>query len=352
MSLAIAAGVAVKIPELFGFHITEDSADISLYARNFSFFILPFLAGYFAWKHSISKPNLLWLTGAFLVTAIIMNLYPFKSEGDTVALAALHLPIALWFITGIAYTAGRWKEHEQRMGFMRFTGEWFIQYVLIACGGGVLMLFTMFIFETIGIEAEPFMEAWMLPCGAVGAIIISALLVETRHGIIRNMASILARLFTPLFVILFLVFLITLIWTDSSMKAERELLIGLDLLLVLVLGLHLYSISTRDPQAPYNLFDGLQFILIVCALIVDILALCAIAVRITEFGFSPNKVAALGENIILLVNLAWSAVLYVRFMIKRSVFTPIERWQTTYIPIYTFWALVVVVVFPVVFGFK
>jgi hypothetical protein len=40
------------------------------------------------------------------------------------------------------------------------------------------------------------------------------------------------------------------------------------------------------------------------------LALWAIAARISEFGFSPNKTAALGLNLLLLVNLAWSAVLY------------------------------------------
>ena len=45
----------------------------------------------------------------------------------------------------------------------------------------------------------------------------------------------------------------------------RELLIGFDLLLVVVLGLLLYSISARDPQAPPNGFDALQLLLVVSA---------------------------------------------------------------------------------------
>ena len=76
----------------------------------------------------------------------------------------------------------------------------------------------------------------------------------------------------------------------------------------------------------------------------------AIAARITEFGFSPNRVAALGENVILLVNLAWSAVLYIRFLRRRGSFADLERWQTDYLPVYAAWAAIVVIVFPPVFG--
>jgi hypothetical protein len=74
-------------------------------------------------------------------------------------------------------------------------------------------------------------------------------------------------------------------------------------------------------------------------------------VRITEFGFSPNRVAALGENVILLVNLAWSAVLYIRILRGHGSFTGLERWQTDYSPVYAVWAAIVVIVFPPVFGY-
>ena len=69
-------------------------------------------------------------------------------------------------------------------------------------------------------------------------------------------------------------------------------------------------------------------VLVVSALVIDVLALMAIAGRISEFGFSANKVAALGENLILLVNLAWAAWLYSRFLRRRGPFAALERWQT------------------------
>ena len=119
-----------------------------------------------------------------------------------------------------------------------------------------------------------------------------------------------------------------------------------------MLGLLLYSVSARDPQAPPGLFDALQLLLVLSALVVDIVALAAIAGRISEFGVSPNKLAALGENLVLLVSLSWSAWLYARFFTGRGSFSALERWQTAYLPVYAAWAAFVVVAFPPLFGFK
>jgi hypothetical protein len=128
-------------------------------------------------------------------------------------------------------------------------------------------------------------------------------------------------------------------------------LIAFDLLLVLVLCLLLYSISARDPLSPPDIFDVMQVVLVVSALLADAVALWAIAARITEFGFTPNRTAALGVNVILLVNLTWSAVLYVRFLRGRGSFARLERWQTDYLPFFSAWAAIVVIVFPPLFDY-
>jgi hypothetical protein len=133
---------------------------------------------------------------------------------------------------------------------------------------------------------------------------------------------------------------------------KREVLIGFDLLLAIVVGLVLYAASARDPQAPPDLFDGLQLLLVVSALVVDGVALWAIAARITEFGFTPNRVAALGENLILLVNLVWTAWIYANFLRRRGTFAALERWQIAYLPVYSVWAALVVVMFPPLFGYR
>jgi hypothetical protein len=175
--------------------------------------------------------------------------------------------------------------------------------------------------------------------------------VETKQSVIENMAQVLTRLFTPLFAAVLVTFLGAMLWTGRGVDIERDVLIAFDLLLVLVLGLLLYSVSARDPRSPPGAFDVVQVVLVVSSLMANAVALWAIAARITEFGFTPNRVAVLGVNVILLVNLAWSAVLYVRFLRGRGSFASLEQWQTNYLPVYAIWAAIVVVVFPPVFGF-
>src|SRR5215218_7700107 len=346
--LAVAAAVLIKVPALFGIGLDQDA---DFYARNLSLFVLPLLTGYFAWKRRLDTGTLRWLAVAFVVAAIFANIYPFAPAGDTAALTALHLPIALWLVVGIAYAGGRWGEVAGRMDFIRFSGEVVIYYVLIALGGGVLTASMAIIFQSIGIDVEPFFQSWLLPCGAVGAVVVASWLVEAKQSVIENMAPVLTRLFTPFFAAVLVAFLVTLLWTGRGVDIGRNALIAFDLLLVVVLGLLLYSVSARDPHSPPGAFDVLQVVLVVSALLADAVALWAIAARITEFGFTPNRVAALGENAILLVNLAWSAALYIRFVSGRGSFSGLERWQTNYLPVYAAWAAIVVIVFPPVFGY-
>lgn len=347
--LAVAAAVAIKVPALFG--ITLEDAHEDFYIRNLSLFVLPLLTGYFVWKRRLETRTLAWLAAGFVAGGVLANVYPFSRGGSTEMLTALHLPIALWLAVGIAYAGGRWGQAAGRMDFIRFSGELFIYYVLIALGGGVLSAFTATIFQAIGIDIESFFGSWLLPCGAAGAVVVASWLVEAKQSVIENMAPVLTRLFTPLFAVMLIVFLGTLVWTGRGIDIARNVLIAFDLLLVVVIGLLLYSLSARDPRSPPDAFDVMQVVLVVSALLADAVALWAIAARISEFGFSPNRVAALGENVILLVNLAWSAVLYLRFLRSRGSFAALERWQTNYIPVYVAWAAIVVILFPPLFRY-
>lgn len=344
LALAFGAAMAVKAPALF-----ETAFDF--YARNASLFVFPLLAVYFAWKRQIGGATLIWLAAGFALAAVFANVYPFAPRSSaTEGLTALHLPIALWLAVGVAYSGGRWDQ-TGRMDFIRFSGELFIYFVLIALGGGVLTAFMALIFTAAHIDITPFFANWLLPCGAAGAVIVAAWLVEAKQSVIESMAPVLARVFAPLFAAVLIVFLGTLLATGRGLDIERNVLIAFDLLLVLVLGLLLYSLSARTPGAPPGVFDVVQIVLLISALVADVAALSAIAGRIGEFGFTPNRVAALGENVILLINLAWSAVLYVRFVRGQGDCDSLARWQTNYLPVFAGWAAIVVVVFPPLFGF-
>lgn len=352
LGLAIAAGIAVKLPALFGHPIDPNEELPKFYARNASLFVFPLLTIYFLWKRGWHSVRGLWFAMAFAAGAVLANVFPFASGSQTEMLTALHLPIALWLAVGFAYVGGRWFGDGGRMNFVRFSGELAIYYVLIALGGFVVTMFTFMMFRSIGMNPDWFVAGWLLPCGAAGAVLIGSWLVEAKQSVIENMAPVLTRIFTPLFTVLFLAFLVTMAWTGNPINVKREVLIGFDLLLAVVVGLVLYAASARDPQAPPDFFDALQLALVVSALVVDGVALYAIVARISEFGFTPNRVAALGENIILLVNLVWSAVLYTRFARHQGPFAALERWQIAYLPVFSVWAAVVVLVFPPAFGYR
>ena len=350
LALAVGAALAIKLPGLFRLPLSETND--FFYARNLSLFVLPLLAAYFVWKRGVPKTRAAWLVPPFALAALFANIYPLGRDSHTGTLTAFHLPIALWLVVGFAYVGGRWFGSRARMDFVRFSGELFIYYVLIALGGGVLTAFTVMMFEAIGLSAEWLARGWIVPCGAMGAVIVGSWLVEAKQSVIENMAPVLTRLFTPLFTCLLLVFLGTMVWTGSPIDVKREVLIAFDLLLAIVVGLVLYAVSARDPDAPVNLFDRLQLLLIISALVVDAVALAAIASRISEFGFTPNRVAALGENLILLANLSGSAWLYARFLRGRASFATLERWQIGFLPVYSAWAALVVIAFPPLFGYR
>ena len=175
------------------------------------------------------------------------------------------------------------------------------------------------------------MQGWIVPCGVAGATVIATWLVEAKQSVIENMAPVLTRIFAPLFALVLLTFIVTMAWTGRGIDVEREVLIAFDLLLVVVFGLLLYSISARDPLAPPGLLDWIHLTLVGTALVVDVLALWAIGTRISDFGFTPNRVAALGENVVLLVNLGGSALLYARFLRGGVAFSRLIEWQTSYL---------------------
>ena len=349
MLCAAVAAIAIKVPSWFGIALSGD--DSGFYARNLSLFTLPALAAYFLWQRRAGRRVIGVLALLFVLGAIAANAYPLAGDSQSVVLTAIHLPLALWLVVGVAYAGGEWRSGQRRMDFIRFSGEWLIYFVLIALGGGALSAITINTFLAIGLDAEGFVQSWLVPCGAMAAVVVSAWLVEAKQSVVENMAPVLTRVFTPLFAAALLAFLVAMIWTDNGVDVERDALILFDLLLVIVLGLLLYAISARDPAGRPGLFDRLQLALVVTALIIDVIVLLAITGRITEWGFSPNKTAALGENVILLANLAWSAWLFLGFVRGRLPFARLENWQTRYVIVYAAWAWTVVLAFPPVFGF-
>ena len=345
---ALAAAVTIQVARLAADFRDEEPTWLM---RNIGLFVLPFLAGYFARRRRLDIRRWLLTAAPFVLVALVVNLYPYPAGSGTEILVALHLPVALWFVVAYPYMGGTIRSHERRMDFVRFTGEWAIYYVLIALGGGVLVLLTTLILGPIGPDLPEQVVAWVLPSGAAGAVIVAGWLVESKQRVVENMAPVLTMLFTPLFAVMLSVAAITYVVSGVAAAFDRELLGVFDALLVVVLGLVLYAMSARDPAQPPGLMDRVQLLTVASALVLDGMVLGAMLARIGDLGFTPNRVAALGLNMVLLVNLAGAAWLSTRFLTRRVAFHRLERWQTCYLPVFALWAATVVVVLPPLFAF-
>lgn len=348
LALAILAAVAIQIPRLaVGFQGEEPSWLL----RNVGLLVLPFLAVYFARRRQLSARQFLLTLAPFAVAAVVVNLYPFVEGASTEMLVAAHLPVALWFVVAYPYMGGVLSSQERRMDFVRFTGEWFIYYVLIALGGAVLMGLTALVLEPTGVDTERVAE-WVLPSGAAGAVIVAAWLVESKQRVIENMAPVLTTIFTPLVALMLFVAIVAYLLADLGEVFDRELLGTFDALLVVVLGLVLYGISARDSSPAPGWMDRVRLATVLCALALDVIVLLAMVARIGDLGFTPNRTAALGLNVVLLADLVGTAWLFTRFTVGNDSFHRLERWKTAYLPVFAIWAAIVVVALPPLYAFS
>jgi hypothetical protein len=344
---AVAAAVVVQVARLAADFPDEEPTWL---ARNSSLFVLPFLAAYFARGRQLDPRRWVLTAVPFALAAVVVNLYPYGADSATEVLVAIHLPVVLWFAVAYPYMGGTVRSHERRMDFVRFTGEWFIYYVLIALGGGVLMALTALILEPTGVAVE-WIPEWVLTSGAAGAVIVAAWLVEWKQRVVENMAPVLTMLFTPLFAVMLTGAAVVYAVTGLGEAFDRELLSVFDALLLVVLALVLYGMSARDPSTSPDWMDRIQLVAVASALVLDVMVLGSMIARIGELGFTPNRTAALGLNLVLLVNLAGAALLSARFLTRRSTLHRLERWQTTYLPVFALWAAAVVAVLPPLFSF-
>ena len=351
LAFGAAAAVAIQVARLAAGFPDDEDGDPTWFVRDLSLFVLPFLAAYFAHRRHLGVRGWVLTAAPFAIAAVVVNVYPYDADSATEMLVALHLPVVLWFAVAYPYMDGTLRSHQRRMDFVRFTGEWFIYYVLIALGGGVLMALTAGILEPTGVDVDRVAE-WVLPSGAAGAVVVAAWLVESKQQVVENMAPVLTMLFTPLFAVMLACAAVVYAVTGLGDAFDRELVSIFDALLVVVLALVLYGMSARAPSTSPEWMDWIQLIAVVSALVLDLVVLGAMVARIGDVGFTPNRTVALGLNLVLLVNLAGAAWLSARFLRGRSTFSRLERWQTSYLPVFALWTTAVVVAIPPLFGFS
>ncbi|MDN3309879.1 hypothetical protein QWJ90_02930 [Microbacterium oryzae] len=353
LTLAALAGLATRGAVWLlepGGPLVPTSDDGALLLRTLPLVVAPFLLAYLLWTRRPGRGAGAVIAAGYLLVALCASIFPFAPFGDTAVLTAIHAPVALWALVGVAYVAVGGRP-SRRIEFARFSGEVAVLLALIGLGGGALLALMIGSFAVVGVELSDGVLGWILALGAPGALLIATWLVDRRQSVAENIAPVLARVFTPLTGLMLLALLVVVVTAGDLARADRELLIVMDLVLVLVLALSLYAVSARDPRTRVGLLDAAQLVMLIAAVAVDVVVLAAMLTRIAEFGFSANKTAALGLNLLLLVHLAGQAALTARLLLGRTGPGALERWPSRWLPAYGVWAVVVVAVFPPLFGF-
>ena len=340
------AGVIAKIPEITGIKPEY------FYPRNVAFIFFPLLTAYFAWKQKLPIKTHLLISFAILVSVIYINLLPDNEKSDTLILACIHLPLFIWAVLGFTFAGGNLKNYPARLDFLRYNGDLVVMTTIILIAGALLTGITMGLFELIGLGTQEFFVEYVGMCGVAASPIIGTYLVQTNPHLVNKVSPVIAKVFTPLVLVTLIIYLIAVIYTGKDPYNDREFLLIFNLLLIGVMAIILFSIAETSKNSGSKVGFIMLFGLAIVTIIVNGIALSAILFRISEWGITPNRLAVLGGNLLILTNLLLVTYRLFRTLKDRNEIEKVENSITSYLPVYVVWTVVVTFFFPVIFGFK
>lgn len=341
----IIAGILAKIPEIFS--IDEEF----FYPRNISFIILPLITAFFAWKNQLSLNTKAILAGITGLSLVYINSLPGK-DTDTLILACIHLPLILWGMLGAAYSGPDLLNWKKRLSYLRFNGEAAVMSVLIGIAAMLLSAITINLFSLIGIQIDDFWAHYVAAFGLPAVPILGVYLTHTNPQLVNKVSPIIAKIFSPLVLVMLVIYLVAIAVTGKDPYNDREFLLIFNLLLIGVMALIFFSVAESSTKESNSSGVWILLLLSIVTVVVNCVALSAIIFRISEWGITPNRLAVLGSNVLILVHLLMVTGKLYRTVTKKSALAEVGRSIVIYIPVYFVWAVVVVFIFPLVFGFK
>ncbi len=341
----ITAGILAKIPEIFS--IDEEF----FYPRNISFIILPLITAFFSWKNQLSLNTKAILAGITGLSLVYINSLPGK-ETDTLILACIHLPLILWGLLGTAYSGPDLLNWKNRLSYLRFNGEAAVMCVLLGIAGVLMTGITVGLFELIGIKIEEFYFNYVVAFGLPAVAILGTYLTHTNPQLVNKVSPVIAKIFSPLVLVMLVIYLLAIAITGKDPYNDREFLLLFNALLVGVMALIFFSVAESSSKEANSFGIWILLSLSIVTVVVNGIALSAITFRISEWGITPNRLAVLGSNVLILVHLLVVTGKLYKTVSKKSALSEVGRSIVMYLPVYFIWAVVVVFIFPLAFGFK
>jgi hypothetical protein len=341
VAFAVLAGFFMQLPDLV--HLSHDR----YFPRNMSFFVMPGIGAYFAYKRGLGLRELLWPIATLVVSILFINLLPEKST--TLLLTCLHIPILIWLAVGSIFAG---SDAGKRMDFLRYHGDLVVMTVVIGLAGGLFTALTLNLFNLVQLKIDDFYFRYIVLSILPSVPLFATLLVRQNTSLVSKISPVIARIFTPLVTITLAIFLVAIIFTGKDPYNDRDFLLIFNGVLIGVMALILFSLGEATKQHASRIHQYFLLALAIVAIIDNGIALSAIGFRLMEYGISANRLAVLGSNALVMVHLVLVTRHLSRFLKGVETVEGIENGLTAYLPYYAIWAAIVSFIFPLIFSFS
>lgn len=343
---SLVAGLIAKIPAFFP--LDEEF----FYPRNVGFVIFPALMAYFIWKNKLAVTKIGLMLVILIVSMCFINFLPDLDSSDTTVLSCLHLPLFLWCVLGFVFLNTKVKNREMALGYLKFNGDLLIITALILIAGAILSGVTIALFSLIGFNIERFYFEYVVVFGLAAAPVVGTSLTQLNPQLVGKVSPVIAKIFSPLVLLMLIVFLIAMLFAGKDPYNDREFLLIFNALLLGVMAIIFFSVAETSKSKPSFFEIMLLLMLSVVTVIVNSIALSAILFRISEWGLTPNRASVLGGNVLMLLHLLLVAWQLVKALLKKDSLRGVSKAIVIFLPVYCFWAIVVTFLFPFLFGFR
>lgn len=258
---------------------------------------------------------------AIVPIAIYVAVTVWNRTDDISILTALHLPLVMWAIIGIALILAYPAPARQCYAYLVKSVETVLVGAIYFAAGAIFLALTFGIFAALGIKL-PEDKLQIVAAWGIGAIPVLALasvydpsaapMAQDWNTGLTRILRIVAQLFLPLAVGVLVVYVLWFIpayfWRPFQ---EREVLIVYNATILAILVLLTAVLSGPENERSRRQEAGLRYgvyALLGLSLILNVYALAAIISRTLEFGLTPNRYAVCGWNIVTLIMLGVVAI--------------------------------------------
>jgi hypothetical protein len=345
----LVTGLMIKIPQLTNLDINtylfyEKNAGLIVFLGLSAFVILT--------KKQINTKFLIISAIVFIISAMYINLLPSDRDSHSINLAYIHLPLFLWCLYGFIFIGFDANDRIKRIDYIKYNGDLAILGAIILIAGGILTVVTLGLFSAIDLDIEKFYFDYIVIIGLVSVPIVATFVINSFPSITTKIAPVIATIFSPLVLVTLIIYLVSIVLTGKDPYSDRDFLIVFNLLLIGVMAIIVFSVSETSEGEKQKFSELTLLVLSIITLIVDLIALSAIVYRLGEYGFSPNRTAVLGSNLLIFGNLVWIMIELYRVCCKGDDIKKVELIIARYLPVYALWTIFVTFGFPLIFGMK